>query len=59
MTHLKAKTNGNIVFEGGIDLANYIESDEWDILKLSAQLNTVPYDGVNDDFYPSRTYFIL
>jgi nicotinic acetylcholine receptor len=60
LTHMKANRDEKFILENGIDITSYIESDEWDIINLPAQLNSEPSNNVKDDFYPNiRFCFIL
>lgn len=43
LTHLKAKS-GELFIADGIDIKNYTESDEWDIVGFTARLSSEPPD---------------
>jgi hypothetical protein len=48
LTHLKAKP-GELFIADGIDIKNYTESDEWDIVGFTARLSPEP--KAKDNFY--------
>lgn len=48
LTHLKAKP-GELFIADGIDIKNYTESDEWDIVGFTARLSSEPPN--RDNFY--------
>lgn len=52
LTHLKARP-GELFIADGIDIKNYTESDEWDILGFVARLSSPP--PVRDNFYGGKT----
>lgn len=50
MTHLNAK-KGEEYVQNGVDIKNYTESDEWDILSVTAKLSPEPKESLRDSFY--------
>lgn len=56
VSHLR--DNGRFFIEKAIDMTNYAQSIEWDVLSVSATLNNKPKNVSNDEFYEGIVIYL-